>query len=127
MRRKSSGNALIIGREDQQVKEVEDVLAPYYPKVFHRLSSDAAPAEAPELSFSLVVMTDLAQVPQDRASALRLRERFPKAKLIGLLDCFDPAVEVALRSIGVVFLGSFDRFQGMRKTILAAALKSSDE
>lgn len=126
MRRKSFGNALIIGRGDPQVKEVEGVLTPYYPKVFHRLSSEDALPEAPDLSFSLVVMTDLSQVPRDREAALRLRERFPKAKLIGILDCFDPAVEVALRSIGVVFLGSFDRFQGMRKTILAAALKSFD-
>jgi hypothetical protein len=124
MRRKSFGNALIIGRQDQQMREVAGILTPYYQKVFHRPSSVDAPEEAPDHSFSLVVMTDLSQVPRDREAAVRLRERFPQAKLIGILDCFDLHVEVALRSIGVVFLGSFDRFQGMRKTILAAALKS---
>lgn len=127
MANSKTANALIFGKRNKKVKELEGILAEHFFKAIlvsrltdlsKLLSSDR---------YELIVVTDAFKDKLNKDFFVKLKRMFPDAKMLCLFDKITQEVEVTLRSVGIVFLGSYDQFGKLSRDILQSALKSKKE
>jgi len=115
--------ALIIGENSYKVDLLKRHLAEYFSKV--DLLSDSGQLNLLTAdSYSVIVVTDTAADVLNHDFFMNLRSLHPRARLLCLVDRVTRETEKALRSAGLLFLGSYDHFGDCYGSILQTALWS---
>jgi hypothetical protein len=118
----ATGRALIIGKSNHKVDRLKRRLAEYFGTIY--LLSD--PAQLNSLaadSHSVVVVTDTLGDILNYEFFVNLRSLHPRARLLCLVDHISRETEKAMRSAGLLFLGSYDHFDDCYGSVLQTALK----
>ncbi len=112
--------ALILGGNSTKIAAIEQSLRPHFKGV-----DTAAGLTSPSNGqiVGLVVVTDELDPPPDSGFVKTLRRLFPQAKVLGIFDHFDTDAEIAMRSAGIIFWGSFERFNTHCDQILRTVLR----
>lgn len=115
---------LVLGKRTEKVRELERIVAGYFCKVC--LIRDLPNCiELPlNVDFNMVIVTDSIGVKLNTRLFSNLRSLFPNAKLLCLVDQINQDMEKAMRSAGLIFLGSYDHFSNNYQGILESAVKS---
>jgi hypothetical protein len=112
-------SALILGGTSPKIDSIRRAMAPYLGEV--TVVNTLPPADHRK-NFSLIVVTDGVEPVPDREFVSDLRRDYPEAKVVGIFDTFDPEVEIVMRSAGIVFWGSYERFNTHCEKILQTVL-----
>jgi hypothetical protein len=123
MENKAHGSAIVVGRQGRIISQIEQMLKPFFISISFLPDLQPAISEVGNEHVRLILLLEPDEVMPEVAKSLR--RVFPSAKILGLSDDFPPEQEVVLRSTGVVFLGSYERFSRNSKPILSKALKST--
>ena len=117
-------NVLIFGKQNGRSAELKSILNRFFNKV--HLAADLAEKEnlPPTERFSLIMVTNPGEFPLNRDFFSKLRALYPRAMLICLVDTVTRETEKAMRSAGLLFLGSHRQFGERYEGILEAALNS---
>ena len=117
-------NVLIFGRQNGRSAELKRILNPFFNKIY--LAADLAGKENLLATdrFCVIVVTDSSDFPLNRDFFSNLRALYPRAMLICLVDTITRETERAMRSAGLLFLGSYRQFGERYASILETALKS---
>ena len=114
-----SDSALILGGTSQKINTILQTLEPHFGEVS---IADNLPQTGHRKNFSLIVVTDDIEQLPDRGFVDLLRQQYPRAKVMGIFDTFDAEVEIVMRSAGIVFWGSLERFNTHCEKILQTVL-----
>jgi hypothetical protein len=114
-----TNGVLILGGTSPKIDSIRWALEAHFGEV---TVSDALPPADHRKNFSLIVVTDVIEPAPDRKFVSDLRRDYPRAKVIGIFDTFDPEVEIVMRSAGIVFWGSYERFDTHCEKILQTVL-----
>ena len=114
-----SDSALILGGRSQKINAILEALEPHFREVN---IADNLPLTDHRKNFSLIVVTDDIEPMPDRGFVDQLRQHYPRAKVLGIFDTFDAEVEIVMRSAGIVFWGSLERFNTHCEKILLTVL-----
>ena len=125
MKNNAHGSAIVVGRQSLISSEIEKMLNPYFQTIYFLSDLQAAMAEVADEQVRLILLMDHERNMTIAEVAQALRRAFPSAKILGLFDVFHPEQEVVLRTAGIVFLGSYERFARNSRTILTKALNSA--
>ena len=119
-------NVLIFGGLNGRSAELKRILGRFFNKIY--LAADLAEKEnLPHAEgFSVIVVTNSGEVPLNRDFFSYLRALYPRAMLICLVDTITRETEKAMRSAGLLFLGSHRQFGERYEGILEAALSSKE-
>ena len=122
--RPKTKKVLVFGKKNDKISELERHLA----EQFHCTClvtdlNDIACLVANEY-FNVIVVTDtMGDMNKDFFSDLRIL--FPDTKVLCLVDQITQEMEMVMRSIRLVFLGSYEYFGKRYQDILKSALKSN--
>ena len=122
MENKALGSAIVIGRQNLISSGIKKMLKPYFRTLYFLSDLQAAMSEVGDEQVRLILLMDQEGNETIPEVARTLRDAFPSAKILGLFDAFNPEQEVDLRTAGVLFLGSYERFARNSRTILTQAL-----
>ena len=117
-------NVLIFGRQNGRSAELKRILDRFFNKVY--LAADLAEKRnlPPTERLNVIVVTNPGEAPSNREFFSNLRTLYPRAMLICLVDTITRETEKAMRSAGLLFLGSHRQFGERYEGILEAALNS---
>ena len=117
-----NGRALIIGKTNHKIDLLRGHLAEYFGKI--DLLSDLGQLNSLTAdSHSVVVVTDTLGDVLNYDFFVNLRSLHPRARLLCLVDRISRETEKAMRSAGLLFLGSYDHFDDCYGSVLQTALK----
>ena len=117
----ATGKALIIGKGNHKVDLLKRHLAEYFNKI--DLLSDLGQLNSLTAdSHSVVVVTDTVGDVLNYDFFVNLRSLHPRVRLLCLVDRISRETEKAMRSAGLLFLGSYGHFGGSYRNILQRAL-----
>ena len=125
MKRKTRGAAIVLGAQGEASLGIVRLLQPFFEDVLNVSEKDQANGCFENDKVRLVVIMGLEACKANIDSLREIRHLFPSAKILGLFDAFHPEQEVVLRTAGVVFLGSYERFSRNSRTILTKALNTA--
>jgi hypothetical protein len=119
-----NGSVMMIGKRNRKIEELERRLAEYFKKIY--LVADLAEGVnlSPTDIYTMIVVTDSTGHPLDKDFFSNLRAHFSRSVLMCLVDEITPETEKAMRSAGLLFLGSYSQFGVHCDGILKAALRS---
>lgn len=121
--RSKTGGVLMLAKQFRRARELELRLAGYFHKVC-RVSDSAAPGSLPPADdVSVIVVTDSFGLKGNKAFIFMLRKKYPLARMVYLADRISKGEEAVIRGVGVVFLGSYERFFNTLTDILQSALE----
>ena len=126
MQKLKLGNALVLGKRNKKVRELERTLAKHFLKVRVASKLDHSAGLNPTMHFNLIVITDSLEGNPTRDFAVNLRRLFPEAKVLGLFNKINPEIETNMRNAGLIFLGSHEHFSKHCPDILLSALGSRE-
>lgn len=118
-------NVLVFGKGNKKVEELKRILAEYFHRIclvsdlsdmVHRVKND---------HFNIIVVTGSMGDGLNKDFFSELRILFPDARVICLVDQITEEMEMAMRSIRLVFLGSYQYFGKHSLDILQSAVKSN--
>ena len=113
--------ALIIGENNHRVDLLKRRLAEYFSEV-DRLSELGQLNSLAADSHSVIVVTDTSEDILNHDFFINIRSLYPRAGLLCLVDRITRQTEKAMRSAGLLFLGSYDHFDDCYGSILQTAL-----
>ena len=114
--------ALISGENSYKIDLLKRHLAEYFSKV--DLLSDSGQLNLLTAdSYSVIVVTDAAAGVLNHDFFMNLRSLHPRARLLCLVDHISRETEKAMRSAGLLFLGSYDHFDDCYDSVLQTALR----
>jgi PleD family two-component response regulator len=120
--RPKTEKVLVFGKKNDKIRELERILA----EQFHCIClvtdlNDIASLVANDY-FDVIVVTDsMGDMNKDFFSDLRIL--FPDARVLCLVDQITLEMEMVMRSIRLIFLGSYEYFGKNYQDILKSALK----
>ena len=119
-----NGSVLMIGKRNRKIEEVERRLAEYFTKVY--LVADLARGVnlSPTDIYTMIVVTDSAGHPMSKDFFSNLRAHFSRSVLVCLVDQITQETEKAMRSAGLLFLGSYNQFSEYYHSILESAIEA---
>jgi len=122
--RPKTKKVLVFGKKNNKIWELERILA----EQFHCIClvtdlCDIAYLVANDY-FNVIVVTD-SMGDMNKDFFLGLRILFPDARVLCLVDQITQEMEMVMRSIRLVFLGSYEYFGKYYQDILKSALKSN--
>ncbi len=118
-------SALVVGKRNAKVDNIVHILSRHFNQINRIRGLGAGVAAYPSDHINLIVITDLLDDRLDRELVVNLRKNFPKAKVMGLIEKINQELEISLRSVGLVFLGSYDYFDQYSSYILRSALATN--
>jgi len=118
----ANGRALIIGKGNHKVDLLKRHLAEYFAKI-DLLSDPGQLNSLAAQSHSVVVVTDTLGDILNYEFFANLRSLHPRARLLCLVDHISRETEKAMRSAGLLFLGSYDHFDDCYDSVLQTALR----
>ena len=116
-----SDSALILGGKSQKISTIASVLEPHFGEVS---VASCLPSMDHRKNFGLIVVTDEFEPAPDKGFVNQLRQHYPRAKVLGVFDTFEAEVEIVMRSAGIVFWGSHERFNTHSEKILKTVLQN---
>jgi hypothetical protein len=117
----ATGRALIIGKDNHKVDLLKRHLAEYFGTI--DLLSDLGQLNSLTAhNHSVVVVTDTLGEVLNYDFFVNLRSLHPRARLVCLVDHISRETEKAMRSAGLLFLGSYDHFDDCYGSVLQTAL-----
>jgi hypothetical protein len=118
-------NVLVFRKGNKKVKELECILAEH----FHRVCLVSDLSDMVHLvvtvHFNVILVTDSMGDGLSKDFFSDLRILFPDAKVMCLVDQITQEMEMTMRSIRLVFLGSYEYFGKYSLDILQSAVKSN--
>jgi len=117
----ATGRALIIGKNNHKVDRLKRRLAEYFGTIYLLSDPEQLNSLAAD-SHSVVVVTDTLGDVLDYDFFANLRSLHPRARLLCLVDRISREAEKAMRSAGLLFLGSYDHFDDCYGSVLQTAL-----
>jgi hypothetical protein len=119
-----NGSVLIIGKRNRKIEELERRLAEYFNEIY--LIADLAEAMnlSPTDIYTMIVVTDFSGHPLNKDFFSDLRAHFSRSVLVCLVDQITQETEKAMRSAGLLFLGSYDQFSEYYRSILESAIEA---
>jgi len=126
MQNSKMGQALLFGKRNSKVREIERILKRHTLGV--KLVSGTERHIEPDKgdNFSLIVVTDSIEGKVDKNTIKNIRQSFPRAKVLSLFDDMNPEIEMNMRSAGLIFLGSYEHFIKESAHIIASASGSKN-
>ncbi len=122
--RPKTEKVLVFGKRNRKVRELERVLAEH----FHHICLASDLTDMARLiandCFNVIVVTSSMGDKLNKDFFLDLRILFPDARVLCLVDQITQEMEMVMRSIRLVFLGSYEYFGKHYQDILQSALKS---
>ena len=118
----SNGRALIIGKTNHKIDLLKSHLAEYFGTI-DLLSDPGLLNSLTAHSQSVVVVTDTLEDVMNYDFFVNLRSLHPRARLLCLVDHISRETEKAMRSAGLLFLGSYDHFDDCYRSVLQTALR----
>ncbi len=115
-------SALVLGIRTPEVINIVHILSKHFDDVNRIRELRPGVVAYPSSHIRLIVITDLPDNRFDREWVVNLRKYFPKAKIMGLFEKINEELEINLRGVGLVFLGSYDYFNQNSLNILRSAL-----
>ena len=99
-------------------------MAEYFNEIY--LIADLAEAMnlSPTDIYTMIVVTDFSGHPLNKDFFSDLRAHFSRSVLVCLVDQITQETEKAMRSAGLLFLGSYNQFSEQYRTILESAIKA---
>ena len=121
----TNGRALIIGKGNHKVDLLKRHLSEYFGKI--DLLSDLGHLNSLTADIhSVVVVTDTLGEVLNYDFFVNLRSLHPRARLLCLVDHLSRETEKAMRSAGLLFLGSYDHFDDCYGSVLQTALRPEE-
>lgn len=120
-------NILVIGKKNKKLGELISILSEYSNCVFVASCFTDMMPFARKNHINLITITDSLGKNPSKDFILKIRHFFPHAKVICLFDRVAQDTEVFLRSIGIIYLGSYNNFKELAYKILPAAMDSYTE
>ena len=117
----ATGRALIIGKSNHKVDRLKRRLAEYFGTIYLLSDPEQLNSLAAD-SHSVVVVTDTLGDVLSYDFFANLRSLHPRARLLCLVDRISREAEKAMRSAGLLFLGSYDHFDDCYGSVLQTAL-----
>ena len=119
-----NGSVLMIGKRNGKIEKLERFLAEYFNKIY--LAADLAEGVnlSPTGIYAMIVVTDSAGYPLNKDFFLKLRAGFSRSMLVFLVEQITQETEKAMRSAGLLFLGSYHQFSEQFRSILEAAINA---
>ena len=122
--RPKTEKVLVFGKRNSKVRELERILAEYFHCIYLVSDlTDMARLVANDC-FNVIVVTDSMGDKLNKYFFSDLRILFPDARVLCLVDQITQEMEIAMRSIRLVFLGSYEHFGKHCQDILQSALKT---
>jgi len=114
----------MIGKRNRKIEELERRLAEYFNKIY--LVADLAKGVnlSPTNNYTMIVVTDSTGHPLNKDFFSNLRVRFSRSVLVCLVDQITQETERAMRSAGLLFLGSYNQFSEYYRSILESAIEA---
>ena len=119
-------SALVVGKRNTRVSNIIHLLSKHFDEVNRIQEPRPGVAAYPSDHIKLIVITDLLDGRLDRKALVNLRKYLPEAKIMGLFEKISEELEVSLRGVGLVFLGSYDYFNRNSSNILRSALATGN-
>ena len=117
----TNGQAVIIGKSDHRVDLLKRHLAEYFNKV--DLVADLGQLNLlADDNLAVIVLTDTLGEVLNKNFFITLRSLHPRARLLCLFDRITRQTEKAMRSAGLLFLGSYEHFDECYGNVLERAL-----
>lgn len=117
-------NILVIGKKSKKLSELILILSEYSNCIFMAANFTDMMLFARKNQINLIMITDSLGKNPTKDFILKTRHFFPHAKVICLFDKVAQDTEVILRSIGIIYLGSYSNFKKLACEILPAAMDS---
>jgi len=114
----------MIGKRNRKIEELERRLAEYFNKIY--LVADLAKGVnlSPTNNYTMIVVTDSTGHSLNKDFFSNLRVRFSRSVLVCLVDQITQETERAMRSAGLLFLGSYNQFSEYYRSILESAIEA---
>lgn len=122
--RSKEKNILVFGKRNKNIEWLEHLFTDYFYKVCLVLDLAEAIELLTDVHFDVILVTDSLEDKLNKDFFSDLRKIFPHAKVLCLVDKITQQKERALRSTGLVYLGSYDHFYSAYQDILKSALKN---
>ena len=121
--RSRTANVLVLGKRNKKVRELERIMDKALLEVI--LVSEWADVVAlfPSTHVDLIVVTDSSNHNLNRDFLVDLRRLYPQAKVLCVFDKITEEIEITMRSVGIIYLGSYDHFARFSHDILESAVK----
>lgn len=114
---------LIVGKKTRRITHLKTLLDEHFKDVFV-LDAAAISRRIATSDYNVIIVTDSTCVALDRKLLTDLKTFWPQAKLLCLVDRITGETEIAVRSAGVIFLGTYEHFTANCLNILELALQA---
>jgi DNA-binding NtrC family response regulator len=122
--RPKTEKVLVFGKKNDKIWELERILAEQFHCVCLVTDLNDIVSLVANDYFNVIVVTDtMGGMNKDFFSQLRIL--FPDARVLCLVEQITLEMEMVMRSIKLVFLGSYEYFEKHYQDILKSALKSN--
>jgi len=122
--RPKTEKVLVFGKKNDKIRELERILAEQFYCICLVTDLNDIASLVVNDYFNVIVVTDsMGDMNKDFFSDLRIL--FPDARVLCLVDQITLEMEMVMRSIRLVFLGSYEYFGKNYQDILKSALKSN--
>ena len=122
MKKLKLSNVLLIGKNSENIRKLKNLLVAYFTDIIQIEELNGNIAALGKIHLNLIIMTDSMDFMPDAKLLSDLKSRFPEAKILGQFERIDAAIEIELRSKGLIFLGSLEHlrknFDDIFKTIV---------
>jgi len=120
-----NSNVLMFGKTNKSIKKLEQILAGHFNNVY-MITDPASLMNLPlDVNFYIIVVTDSIEYPLNKGFFSYLKEFYPDAVLVCIVDQITQEMEIVMRSSGLLFLGSYDHFSRCYKDIFQSATKKN--
>lgn len=116
---------IVIGKQSRKVKGVEKILSEYFHHIYLIQDISTVDNLLTVDGINAIVVIDFREYELNKNFFSVLKIFFPSAKLLCLADQVSPPLEIAMRSYGPVFLGSYAHFVKNYREILDRLKASS--
>ena len=116
-------NVLVLGERNKRVRELERIMAEALPEVILVSERADVVGSFPRGHFDLIIVTDSSNDNMNKDFLVNLKRLYSQAKVLCILDKITEKIEIAMRSVGIIYLGSYDHFARFSHDILESAVK----
>ena len=99
-------------------------MADYFNEVRLASDSDEMDILSPNNHFDVIIFTDSFGLKVNKDVIFNLRNRYPHAKMVCLIDKISHEIEAVIRCAGPVYMGSYNHFFRLCEDILQSAIGS---
>jgi hypothetical protein len=105
------GSAVIFSDDAERIRKLKEILAPYC-AALPSAPSAAVHRQLPDRpEYPVIVVSGLLATIHPPDFFRQLRQQYPRARIIFIIDTIEADMEIEVRAAGTLFVGSLDYFQ----------------